>query len=74
MDKAVAVLSFSQLDKRAGERFVSAPIDALFLGDIVICYPAAQKLANQERILINEEIDQLVTHGLLNLLKVNSVN
>ncbi|HUW21668.1 MAG TPA: rRNA maturation RNase YbeY [Candidatus Bathyarchaeia archaeon] len=70
LDQAAAVLSFSQLEEKAGERFISSPPDTLYLGDIVICYPLAQKLANEENILIDEEIEALVEHGLLNLIKI----
>lgn len=73
-NEATSVLSFSQVEKRAGERFVGPPNNILYLGDVAICYPVAQRLANKEQILVDEEIDRLIEHGLLNLLGINSVN
>jgi len=32
--------------------------------------PAAQRLANQEKVLIDEEVDRLVEHGLLQLINI----
>ena len=61
------VLSFSLLEE---ETF---PIqdDILRLGDIVVSYPQARKQASQYNVLVDEEIDKLVEHGLLHLLGVH---
>lgn len=73
LDKTASVLSFSQLEKeRAGHPFVSPPGDVLRLGDVVICYPEARRLAKKEGVSTVEEIDRLTEHGLRNLLRVNS--
>jgi rRNA maturation RNase YbeY len=69
--RVASVLSFSQLEKKGKEIFVTSPNDVLRLGDILVCYPEAQRLANQEQILVDEEIDSLVEHGLRNLLQAN---
>ena len=69
LDEVGAVLSFSQLEGQ--EKFIGSPGEKLILGDIVICYPEAQRLANQEEMLVDDEIDRLIEHGLGNLLKIN---
>ena len=67
-DQATSVLSFSQMEDRAGEKFVTSPEQVLYLGDIVVCYPKAQELANKEGVLLDEEIAKLAEHGLWHLL------
>ena len=44
------------------------PDDILRLGDIVICYPVAREEAGDNNIIVDEEIDRLVKHGVLSLL------
>lgn len=44
------------------------PDDILRLGDIIISYPQARRQAGLYNHLVDEEIDRLVRHGLLNLL------
>lgn len=71
IDRSTSVLSFSQMEKKADEPFHLLPNEVMRLGDIVICYPEAQRLASQEDILVEEEIDHLVEHGLLHLLGIH---
>jgi len=40
----------------------------LRIGDIVISYPAARDLAQDENTLVQQAIDKLLIHGLTNLL------
>jgi rRNA maturation RNase YbeY len=67
--KASSILSFSQTEEGAGVRFKTPPDGIFRLGDIVICCQEAQRLADKEKVSVGEKIDQLVDHGLLNLLK-----
>ena len=61
------VLSFSLIEGK-----VPFPeSDTLFLGDIVISYPQARKQAGQYNLLVDEEINKLVEHGLLHLLGIH---
>jgi probable rRNA maturation factor len=61
------VLSFPLLEEK-----VSFPqSNILQLGDIVISYPQARKQAGQYNVLVDEEIDKLVEHGLLHLLGIH---
>jgi probable rRNA maturation factor len=71
LNRVASVLSFSQLEKKGRERFVAPPDEVLRLGDVVVCYPEAQRLAGEEEILVDEEIDRLVEHGLLHLLGIH---
>jgi len=63
------VLSFSQLEK--ANSFVTPPGNYLELGDIIICYPQAIKQAIQYNVLVDDEINKLVKHGLLHLLGIH---
>ncbi|MBN1263727.1 MAG: rRNA maturation RNase YbeY [Candidatus Pacebacteria bacterium] len=75
LDQSTTVLTFSQLEVSSRERlypdsrFHFSPDEVLRLGDLVICYPQAQILANTEGILVDEEVNFLIKHGLRNLLK-----
>lgn len=40
----------------------------LRLGDIVICYPLALVIAQEDDLLVDQAIDKLVVHGLNNLI------
>lgn len=49
----------------------SSPDEVLRLGDVVISYPQAIKLASQEDKLVDEKINELVEYGLKKLLGSN---
>jgi probable rRNA maturation factor len=40
----------------------------LVLGDIVVCYPIAQQESNRDNMLVDDKINELISHGLLHLL------
>ena len=73
IDQPTSVLSFSLTEKRAGEKFIIPADQVLRLGDIVICYQEAQRLASEEQVLVDEEIDHLIKHGLLHLLGIHHI-
>ena len=60
-DEAGEVLAFPQDGPRA-------PDGILYLGDIVISYPAARKIAMEEEKMVGEVLEELVEHGINNLL------
>lgn len=73
--KTTDVLSFpltetSRKLKKAAAEFVPPP-DDFCLGDIVISYPQAKRQAQQRKLLVDDEIDLLVQHGLLHLLGIH---
>lgn len=61
-DEETVVLTFSLEEPRDKEGI-------LRIGDIVISYPEAQEIAIEENLTMNQAIDQLLVHGLKNLLK-----
>mgnify|MGYP001619819571 FL=1 len=66
-DKTCNVLSFSLTE---GES-TYLPQDVLRLGDIVLSYPEIIKQAAEEEMLVDDKIDELLEHGLNNLLGIN---
>lgn len=67
LDTTTNVLTFSLLE---GEPSVN-PSDILRLGDVVISYPMVIREAAKEEMLVDDKIDELLTHGLLHLLGVH---
>lgn len=72
--KTTPVLAFplenterSSLDRRFPLPF-SSPDNVLRLGDIVVSFPEAVKLAAQEEKLVDDKINELVEHGMKKLL------
>lgn len=67
LDKTTNVLSFPQTE---GERSISKT-NELHLGDIVISYPQVIKEAAYEEVLVDDKINELVSHGVLHLLGIH---
>jgi len=70
------VISFPLEDtsKSSGLGFAQSPDGILRLGDIVISYPQALKQAVKDNILIDEEIELLIKHGMKSLLGIKNNN
>lgn len=66
-DATTNVLSFSQTE---GENTVP-PTNILDLGDVVISYPQVIKEAVEEEVLVDDKVDELVSHGVLHLLGIH---
>lgn len=62
-------LSQTRNDLIAG--FVNPPDEVLRLGDIVVSYPCAVKQAQEFNLLVDQEISNLVKHGVLHLLGIH---
>jgi probable rRNA maturation factor len=60
------VLSFGE--SAASARFVAAPGEPTYLGDVVISYPRAKEQAVSAGHLVADELLLLVVHGVLHLL------
>ena len=73
IDETTDVLSFPIHEKIVGEKptFVSDPDGFIRIGTIFVSYPQAQRQANIHKLLIDDEIDQLVEHGILHLVGVH---
>lgn len=73
IDETTDVLSFpihENLVRRKPD-FVTDPDGLLRIGTIMVSYPQAQRQANVHKLSIDEEINQLVEHGVLHLIGVH---
>ena len=71
------VLSFPEV----GPAFVKGPLESSgfvepteigdHLGDLVVSWPQAMKQAMERNIMVDDEVDFLIRHGLLHLLGVH---
>lgn len=61
------VLSFPQ-QALGKNQFPANSEELLHLGDIVICYPVAEKAANQSSKSVTDQLSFYLEHGLLHLL------
>lgn len=67
-DKTTDVLAFSVMEGPAS----SLPNDGILrLGDVVISYPQVIVYAAQKEVMVDEQINFLVKHGLLHLLGIH---
>lgn len=66
-DKTRNILSFSQSE---GEQ-IENPSGVMRLGDIVISYPIVLLEAARDEVLVDDKVDELVSHGLQHLLGVH---
>jgi probable rRNA maturation factor len=66
LDAPSDVLSFAEAE--ADARFVAAPDEAVYLGDVVISYPRAEAQAASAGHSGADELLLLVVHGVLHLL------
>jgi len=65
------VLSFPYTDPESQvseEKFVTPPDAGVVLGDIIVCYPVAQEVAQKEGKTVDEVVEFYVLHGLEHLL------
>ena len=67
-DETTSVLSFSLADTSGKESFKFCDDGILRLGDVVISYPQAVSRAREDNMRVDDEIDELVIHGLRNLI------
>ena len=71
IDATTDVLSFPYLDpaSRVDERaFRQFEEEGIVLGDLVISYPEVVREASKKGILVDEEVELLVEHGMNHLL------
>ncbi|MCL5784370.1 MAG: rRNA maturation RNase YbeY [Patescibacteria group bacterium] len=78
LDSTTNILSFALEDSNPANLqhiprigFVAAPDKWLRLGDIIISYPQALEDASMDGISVDEEIRDLVEHGLNHLLGIH---
>ena len=72
IDATTDVLSFTLLEEQPEHGgcspFVVPPDGVLHLGEVIISYPRALRQAEEYQHTIEEEIEQLIAHGVLHLL------
>jgi probable rRNA maturation factor len=69
VDASTDVLSFgAEDDEDPTARFISAPDQPRYLGDLAVSYPHAVRQAAEYGHSLQRELSYLVTHGLLHLL------
>ena len=66
IDAATDVLAFA--DDAPDDRFIDAPEQPPYLGDVVLSLPRAQAQAADQGYEVWQEIELLVVHGVLHLL------
>ncbi|OGF99151.1 rRNA maturation RNase YbeY [Candidatus Gottesmanbacteria bacterium RBG_13_37_7] len=71
MEETTPVLTFPQYSQNREKPFVSSPDDVLRLGDIVISYPQAINIAQEENKLVDDVVDELIEHGMSQLFGNN---
>lgn len=64
LDKTTNVLSFPLSE---GESSYPGE-DIMRLGDVVVSYPVIIKEAARDEVLVDEKVDELLSHGMLHLL------
>lgn len=64
------VLSFTQAETAVfgAVGFIEPPDNILRLGDVIISYPQAVERAGEDNMMVDDKIDQLLIHGLNNLI------
>jgi probable rRNA maturation factor len=63
------VLSFTYSE--IADKFTFPPDGTTHLGEIVVCYPLAEKEANTEGISVKERVRELIEHGALHLIGIH---
>ncbi len=66
----ILTFPFEDLGQRPenGQGFVNPPDDILRLGDVVLCWPQVLGEASKDDIMVDEEVYDLVCHGVEHLL------
>jgi probable rRNA maturation factor len=68
-DTVTDVLSFPMMEEmKDTPAFVTAPDEAVHLGEVIICYPQAVRQAEEHGHSALKEVAVLMIHGLLHLL------
>lgn len=65
LDKTTNVLSFPISE---GEKAPLPPSTVIRLGDIVLSFPQVIRDAARDEVLVDDKVDELISHGLLHLL------
>lgn len=68
-DRKMTQLNQKWLKKEGTTDVLAFPIaEGDYLGDVVVCYPAAVRQAAERNVLVDDEVTFLVEHGVKHLL------
>lgn len=70
-NEATDVLSFGMEEGEGKKKFIEPKQKFLHLGSVAVCYPRAQEQANERNVMVDEEVGELVKHGLKHLLGIH---
>lgn len=65
------VFAFPFTDPASSDSFVVPPVEALPLGDIVICYPEAREIAAKKNRMVDDVLVELAEHAALHLIGIH---
>ncbi|RLC28683.1 rRNA maturation RNase YbeY [Candidatus Woesebacteria bacterium] len=68
-NKVHNVLSFTYSE--IAEKFAFPPDGSTHLGEIIVCYPLAEKEAKVEGVPVEERVQELIEHGALHLIGIH---
>lgn len=74
LDQTTTVLAFAldevnlNLEKKPSVGFIYPDDGVLRLGDVIVSYPQAVLRAAEDEMLVDDKIDELLLHGLNNLV------
>ena len=72
LDESTDVLSFSHQEGK--HSFVTAPGTVVYLGDIIISWPTAERQSLEQEHSVEDELALLVVHGALHLIGYDHVD
>lgn len=65
-NKVTDVLSFPEYAKK--QEMIDEVSDAVFLGDLIVCYDYIVSAAKEDEVSLEQEMAYIVSHGILHLL------
>lgn len=65
-NKVTDVLSFPEYAKK--QEMIDEVSDAVFLGDLIICYDYIVNAAEEDEVSLEQEMAYIISHGILHLL------
>ena len=69
-DSVTDVLSFPEYEniEKIKKDAVKKSDDKIFLGELILCYDDIKEYANEEKLDLDEELSNVMAHGILHLL------
>ena len=73
VDSVTDILSFAEYEsmeelKKAVDKPTKGESGEIFLGELILCYDDIKEYAQKENIALNQELANVVSHGVLHLL------